>query len=251
MKNAIAITLILICMIGVAIFINCTKDNPIYNDNTGKQTIRLECAFDKNSALSEASNAVAILKGVEIIDSIVTEILVDNNTIPKYGIVELPQNGSNWSITIWMFDAQRRKIGEGLFLVDSTCFKSGKTTASITIEIYFSQLTIDKCAVQPLFVGIKDSIVLYGIATSHYKDGKIAKYEWKFGSAPWIITSGVDTNILAPVTAQAYAHLAYVQGDFPVAESIHSQILSLPLGPHLTENDQDRVIAAVFEAVNC
>jgi dTDP-4-amino-4,6-dideoxygalactose transaminase len=46
----------------------------------------------------------------------------------------------------------------------------------------------------------------------------------------------------------AYAHLGY-PGEFPVAEQAARSILSLPLFPHITEQQQVRVVQALVEAV--
>ena len=47
----------------------------------------------------------------------------------------------------------------------------------------------------------------------------------------------------------AYAHLGYGPGDFPVAEEAASEILSLPLHPHLSEGQQARIVDALVAAV--
>ena len=63
---------------------------------------------------------------------------------------------------------------------------------------------------------------------------------------------GVNTLIHYPIPPHlqtAYANLGYKQGDFPISEKIHSEILSLPIGPHLSAQDQASVISAVKEAV--
>lgn len=39
----------------------------------------------------------------------------------------------------------------------------------------------------------------------------------------------------------------YLEGDFPVTESIVQRCLSLPMGPYLTKEDQDRVIRSILE----
>lgn len=57
--------------------------------------------------------------------------------------------------------------------------------------------------------------------------------------------AGVGCSIHYPVPPhlqKAYENLSYRQGDFPVTESISQQVLSLPIGPHLSTDDQDRVI---------
>jgi dTDP-4-amino-4,6-dideoxygalactose transaminase len=46
----------------------------------------------------------------------------------------------------------------------------------------------------------------------------------------------------------AFGHLAQ-PGDFPVAERLGREILSLPLFPEITEAQQERVVDALAEAV--
>ncbi len=48
---------------------------------------------------------------------------------------------------------------------------------------------------------------------------------------------------------EAYAHLGYRQGQFPVSEKIADQILSLPIYPHLDDADQDRVVDELIRAL--
>jgi dTDP-4-amino-4,6-dideoxygalactose transaminase len=48
----------------------------------------------------------------------------------------------------------------------------------------------------------------------------------------------------------AYAHLGYPPGSFPVAERRAEQIVSLPLYPEMTTGQQERVIAAMAEALH-
>jgi dTDP-4-amino-4,6-dideoxygalactose transaminase len=43
----------------------------------------------------------------------------------------------------------------------------------------------------------------------------------------------------------AYAQLGYQKGDFPRAEALAAQVISLPLGPQLAGQDVDRVVAAI------
>jgi dTDP-4-amino-4,6-dideoxygalactose transaminase len=47
----------------------------------------------------------------------------------------------------------------------------------------------------------------------------------------------------------AFAHLGYGEGDFPHAEAAAGEILSLPLHPHLTEDDQARVAEVLASAM--
>lgn len=63
--------------------------------------------------------------------------------------------------------------------------------------------------------------------------------------------SGVGTVIHYPIPPHlqaAYAELGYGPGSFPIAERIHDSVLSLPMGPHLDDNQQSLVIRAVSKA---
>jgi dTDP-4-amino-4,6-dideoxygalactose transaminase len=60
----------------------------------------------------------------------------------------------------------------------------------------------------------------------------------------------IHTGIHYPVALhlqQAYAHLGYQPGDFPVSEKVASEILSLPMYPQLEPSDQTRVIQTILE----
>jgi dTDP-4-amino-4,6-dideoxygalactose transaminase len=48
---------------------------------------------------------------------------------------------------------------------------------------------------------------------------------------------------------QAYQHLGYKNGDFPVTECVAREIVSLPMFPQLTHSQQNEVVAAVKEFV--
>jgi dTDP-4-amino-4,6-dideoxygalactose transaminase len=44
----------------------------------------------------------------------------------------------------------------------------------------------------------------------------------------------------------AYAELGYAPDDLPLAQRLAAEVLSLPMGPHLDEVAQSRVINAVL-----
>ena len=59
---------------------------------------------------------------------------------------------------------------------------------------------------------------------------------------------GVSTMIHYPIPPHlqpAYQHLGWKNGDFPVTEAIHREVLSLPMGPHLSLDDISLVIQAL------
>jgi dTDP-4-amino-4,6-dideoxygalactose transaminase len=60
--------------------------------------------------------------------------------------------------------------------------------------------------------------------------------------------AGVGTLIhypIAPHRQQAYAHAGWVQGSLPLAERMADHVLSLPMGPTITEADVNFVVQAV------
>jgi len=64
---------------------------------------------------------------------------------------------------------------------------------------------------------------------------------------------GIGTIVHYPVPPHlqpAYAHMGYKQGDFPIAEAIHREVLSLPMGPTMTEAQAVEVAAAVRKFVS-
>ena len=66
--------------------------------------------------------------------------------------------------------------------------------------------------------------------------------------------AGIGTGIHYPIPLhlqQAYRHLGFRKGDFPVAESAAERILSLPMFPQLTGEQQQRIarsLSAFFES---
>jgi dTDP-4-amino-4,6-dideoxygalactose transaminase len=65
--------------------------------------------------------------------------------------------------------------------------------------------------------------------------------------------AGVGTGIHYPIPLhlqKAYSHLGYKAGDFPVAERAAEEILSLPMFPGITSEQQKLVSAALQEFVN-
>jgi dTDP-4-amino-4,6-dideoxygalactose transaminase len=63
---------------------------------------------------------------------------------------------------------------------------------------------------------------------------------------------GVGTLVHYPIPPHlqpAYAALGYKAGDFPIAEAIHREVLSLPMGPHMTLEQAGIVADAVRTAL--
>jgi len=67
-----------------------------------------------------------------------------------------------------------------------------------------------------------------------------------------VAADGIDCLIHYPIPPhrqQAYAGARFAPDAFPIANRIHEEVLSLPIGPHLSDDQQGRVIAAVLEAM--
>ena len=61
---------------------------------------------------------------------------------------------------------------------------------------------------------------------------------------------GVATLIHYPVPPhlqEAYRELGWKEGSLPLTEEIHREVLSLPMGPHLSQPEVETVIQAVSE----
>lgn len=64
-----------------------------------------------------------------------------------------------------------------------------------------------------------------------------------------LASQGISTMIHYPIPPhrqEAYADLNYKEGDFPLAEQIHREVLSLPIGPTMSDEDVSAVIAAAI-----
>jgi dTDP-4-amino-4,6-dideoxygalactose transaminase len=80
---------------------------------------------------------------------------------------------------------------------------------------------------------------LYIIRTK--KRDKLQKY---------LTENGIGTGLHYPIPLhlqKAYSNLGYVEGDFPIAEKVASEILSLPIFPQLTGSQQEYVASKIKE----
>lgn len=62
--------------------------------------------------------------------------------------------------------------------------------------------------------------------------------------------AGIGTLIHYPAPPHlqaAYADRGYRRGDFPIAERLASEVLSLPMGPHLSRQQLDHVCQSIYE----
>jgi dTDP-4-amino-4,6-dideoxygalactose transaminase len=63
-----------------------------------------------------------------------------------------------------------------------------------------------------------------------------------------LAAAGVETLIHYPIPPhlqRAYAALGYQRGDFPIAEAMADSLISLPIGPAMSDAQVSRVVAAL------
>lgn len=68
-----------------------------------------------------------------------------------------------------------------------------------------------------------------------------------------LANAGIGTLIHYPIPphlSEAYAYLGYARGDFPIAEQMAAEVLSLPMYNGMTKDEQDRVIRAIDDFRN-
>jgi dTDP-4-amino-4,6-dideoxygalactose transaminase len=66
-----------------------------------------------------------------------------------------------------------------------------------------------------------------------------------------LAAAGIQTLIHYPIPPHrqaAYADLSIAKGSLPIAEQLAAEVLSLPIGPHMSDSDVEAVIAAVKAA---
>jgi dTDP-4-amino-4,6-dideoxygalactose transaminase len=64
----------------------------------------------------------------------------------------------------------------------------------------------------------------------------------------YLQANGIETLIHYPVPPHlqpAYQELCLPAGSFPISEQIHSDVLSLPMGPHLTTMGLEHVVDVI------
>lgn len=78
----------------------------------------------------------------------------------------------------------------------------------------------------------------------------VVKCETRDKLQEYLADKGIQTLIHYPIPPHlqlAYKELGFKKGDFPISELIHQQVLSLPIGPTLSNEDVERVITIINE----
>jgi len=107
-------------------------------------------------------------------------------------------------------------------------------------EIYFKGLSMSSLVLpyQPVWA---DSVWHLFVIRTFYRD-KLQRF---------LKARGINTLIhypIAPHLQPAYAHLNLLRGTFPITELLQGEILSLPMGPHLTTGMINQTVDAIADA---
>jgi dTDP-4-amino-4,6-dideoxygalactose transaminase len=81
----------------------------------------------------------------------------------------------------------------------------------------------------------------------------VIKHAYRDNLQAHLAQLGIGTLIHYPVPphlSDAYADLAWHEGDFPITEDLANTVLSLPIGPHLKLSDVDQIIQAIVNYAN-
>lgn len=81
----------------------------------------------------------------------------------------------------------------------------------------------------------------------------VVRVEDREGLQSYLAEAGIGTGIHYPIPLhqqKAYKHLGFKTGDFPVAERVAQEIVSLPLFPQMSFGQQDEVVSRTKEFLN-
>lgn len=81
----------------------------------------------------------------------------------------------------------------------------------------------------------------------------VVRVEDREGLQAYLAEAGIGTGIHYPIPLhqqKAYKHLGFKTGDFPVAERVAREIVSLPLFPQMSFGQQDEVVSRTKEFLN-
>ena len=87
---------------------------------------------------------------------------------------------------------------------------------------------------------------------SEYNTSVYAQYSIRVDDREAMVEKLTEKNIPTAVhyplplhLQEAFKNLGYKKGDFPVSEIVSTQIMSLPMSPYLTEDEQDFIVQAI------
>ena len=138
--------------------------------------------MSKQVANYDIDHGEAKVAGDKIKESSTFRLEYDQANEQLVGTLLLPQGGSNWSMTIFIYDGAGRKIGQGGTEITSANVSSGKLFLDpISVS---SAKPVVSLSVDTAFVGINDSVLLSAAASDSF-GGTIADIGWRMGTGRW------------------------------------------------------------------
>lgn len=105
-----------------------------------------------------------------------------------------------------------------------------------------------------LFKGVEGVVIPFNISEAkHIYHLYVIRVKKRDELQKYLKSQGIGTSIHYPIPLhmqQAYQHLGYHEGDFPVAEAVSKEIVSLPMFPELKEDEIAYVVDRVKEFVS-
>jgi dTDP-4-amino-4,6-dideoxygalactose transaminase len=97
--------------------------------------------------------------------------------------------------------------------------------------------------------GCKIALPKQSIFTEHAWHLFVVESQNRYSLQDALKNSGVNTIIHYPIPPHlqaAYQHLGFSKGSFPIAERLANQVISLPIGPHMTSQHINHVISSMI-----
>ena len=114
--------------------------------------------------------------------------------------------------------------------------------------------TYDRLMSAAGLISLKSGAPLKALATSahafHIFHQYVVRAERRDELRKFLSDRGIGSEVYYPIPLHlqpAFAYLGHKEGDFPEAERAATEVLALPMVPELTDDEQQRVVAAIAE----
>ncbi len=120
-------------------------------------------------------------------------------------------------------------------------------------DIFPEEIDLRQTVAQRYSDGLKDVVTVP--AVRDYNVSAWAQYTLRHPNRETVQSKlkehGIPTAIYYPLSLhrqEAFLHLGYNEGDFPISEQMSRQVFSLPMHPYLTEEEQNKVIEIIRQS---
>lgn len=132
-------------------------------------------------------------------------------------------------------------IQAAILLVKLKIFKEEVNLRNEIAKKYYRSLSSNKNFRLPIIPnGYKSVWAQYSLLADSNEDRNNIMQKLKSKNIPTVVYYQKPLHLQS-----AYAHLDYIEGDFPVSEEISNRIFSIPMSPYLSKDDLDEIIKAL------